>query len=241
MIVLFTDFGAVDPYVGQLHGVLGRLAPGMPIIDLLHNVPAFDVRAGAYLLPAFAAEFPSGTVFVCVIDPDVGTSRDPVMLLADGRWYVGPDNGLFTLLARRAAATDCRVIYWRPPRLSASFHGRDLFAPVAAQLARGQIPESGPAALTTPAGAWPDDWPHVIYVDHFGNAMTGLRAATVPPSRRLHVRGRHLDHARVFADVPPGTVFWYENSIGLVEIAANRTSAAQLLGLRLGDALDVVP
>jgi S-adenosylmethionine hydrolase len=240
MIVLFTDFGAADPYVGQLHGVLARGAPGVPIVDLLHNVPAFDVRAGAYLLPALAAQFPPGTVFVCVIDPDVGTSREPVMLLADGRWYVGPDNGLFTLLARRAAALECHVIRWRPPRLSASFHGRDLFAPVAARLALGEIPESRPAALTTPAGVWPDDWPHIIYVDHYGNAMTGLRAAAVPPSRRLQVRGRNLEHARVFAAASPGTVFWYENSIGLVEIAANRTSAAAELGLRLGDALSVV-
>lgn len=241
MIVLFTDFGVADPYVGQLHGVLARLAPGVPVIDLLHNVPAFDVRAGAYLLPALAAQFQPGTVFVCVVDPDVGTIRAPVMLFADERWYVGPDNGLFTLLARRAATCECRVIDWRPPRLSASFHGRDLFAPVAAQLAHGEIPDSRPGTLTAPAGPWPDDWPRVVYLDHYGNAMTGLRAATVSPTHRLRVHDRKLDHARVFAEVPPGTVFWYENSIGLVEIAANCASAAAQLGLRLGDALDVVP
>jgi S-adenosylmethionine hydrolase len=240
MIVLFTDFGAADPYVGQLHGVLARLAPGVTIVDLLHNVPAFDVRSGAYLLPALAAQFPPGTVFVCVVDPGVGSSREPVMLLADGRWYVGPDNGLFTLLARRAVAPECHAIRWRPPRLSASFHGRDLFAPVAAQLARGEIPESRPASLTTPAGEWPDDLPHIIYVDHYGNAMTGLRAAAVPPSCRLQVRRRNLEHARVFAEAHPGAVFWYENSIGLVEIAAKRKSAAAELGLLLGDALSVV-
>ncbi len=239
MIVLFTDFGVADPYVGQLHGALARLAPGVPVIDLLHNVPAFDVRAGAYLLPALAAQFPPGTVFVCVVDPGVGTHRTPVMLRADERWYVGPDNGLFTLVARRAGA-ECREIRWRPPQLSASFHGRDLFAPVAAQLACGQIPESAPVALTSPAGSWPDDWPHVVYIDHFGNAMTGLRAASVLPSQRLQVRECKLDHARVFAEVPQGAVFWYENSIGLVEIAANRASAAAQLGLRLGDALQVV-
>nr|AKQ01249.1 putative protein, putative protein [uncultured proteobacterium Rifle_16ft_4_minimus_1560] len=129
MIVLFTDFGLTDPYVGQLHAVLAREAPGAPVIDLFHSVPDFNIRAGAYLLPAYAREFPPGTVFVCVVDPGVGSGRRAVMLKADKCWYVGPDNGLFEMVQRRATEYECRAIRWRPPGMSASFHGRDLFAP----------------------------------------------------------------------------------------------------------------
>ena len=153
MIALFTDFGLADPYVGQLHAVLAHEAPGVPVIDLFHAVPDYDVRAAAYLLPAYTQSIPAGGVIVCVIDPGVGGAREPVMLCADGRWYVGPDNGLFSVLASRAARVECRSIQWRPTVLSASFHGRDLFAPVAARLARGDIPESTPVSLTQP------DWP----------------------------------------------------------------------------------
>jgi S-adenosyl-L-methionine hydrolase (adenosine-forming) len=240
MIVLYTDFGMTDPYVGQLHAVLAREAPRAKIVDLLHSVPDFDIRAGAYLLPALAAQFPVGTVFVGVVDPGVGSERRPVMVRADGRWYVGPDNGLFHMVARRAQTLETWNITWRPPRLSASFHGRDLFAPVAAQLACGAWPASAPGNLSSPEGDWPDDLPTIIYIDHFGNAMTGLRAAAIDAPGTLAVAGRRLQHAAVFSAVAPGMPFWYENSIGLVEIAANRGDAAHTLGLKLGDIVQVV-
>jgi S-adenosylmethionine hydrolase len=236
MIALFTDFGLADPYVGQLHRVLAQEAPGVPIIDLFHAVPDFDIRAGAYLLPAYARDFPAGTVFVCVVDPGVGGARRPVMLRADARWYVGPDNGLFHLLARRAVQHECHLIRWCPPRLSASFHGRDLFAPCAARLARGQMPPAEPTVLTEPAGGpWPDDLPVILYVDHYGNAISGLRASAVHPAQVLRAGGKVVKYARVFSDVAVGAPFWYENANGLVEIAVNRGSAAAVLGLRPGD------
>jgi S-adenosylmethionine hydrolase len=142
MIVLFTDYGLTDSYVGQLHAVIAQAAPGEAVIDLLHHVPNHDIRAGAYLLPAYAAEFPEETVFICVVDPGVGSRRAPVMLRAFGQWFVGPDNGLFQLLARRDVDHQAYIIDWRPERLSHSFHGRDLFAPVAAMLARGEFPQA---------------------------------------------------------------------------------------------------
>ena len=263
MIVLFTDFGLTDPYVGQMHAVFAREAPGVPVIDLFHSVPDFNIRAGAYLLPAYARDFPPDTIFVCVVDPGVGGNRRPIMLKADKRWYVGPDNGLFEMVRRRATEYECRVIRWRPPQLSASFHGRDLFAPVAALLARGQMPDSdpvshyperrstesllargeeksdaAPAELTAPADApWPDDLAEIIYIDHYGNGITGLRAVSVSAAQTIRVRGEVLKYSRVFSDVPPGTAFWYENANGLVEIAVNGGSAAVQLGLRPGDPL----
>jgi len=241
MIVLFTDFGLSDPYVGQMHAVFAREAPGVPVIDLFHSVPAFNIRAGAYLLPAYARDFPPGTVFVGVVDPGVGGARRPVMLHADQRWYVGPDNGLFEMVRRRAAEGECRVIRWRPSRMSASFHGRDLFAPVAARLARGEIPDAVPAELTTPANIfWPDDLAEIIHIDHYGNAITGLRGVSVPTTQAVRAGAEVLKYARVFSEVPPGTAFWYENANGLVEIAVNGGSAAARLGLRPGDPLTLI-
>lgn len=241
MIVLFTDFGVADPYVGQMHGVLAREAPNVPIVDLLHTVPDFDIRAGAYLLAALAPQFPPGAVFIGVVDPGVGGERRAVAVHADQRWYVGPDNGLFHILARRAPRHETYVIERWPERLSMSFHGRDLFAPVAAKLARGDWPMSRAGELTPPSGDWPDDWPAVIYIDHYGNAMTGLRAARIDRSAVLAVAGRQLQHATVFSAVTPGMPFWYENSAGLVEIALNKGSAGQALDLRVGAEVGILP
>src|SRR5882757_10859172 len=137
MIALFTDFGLSGPYTGQMVAVLQQTAPGVPVIQLFADAPAGNPKAAAYLLAAYAAWFPPGTVFLCVVDPGVGGARAPLMIDADGRWYVGPDNGLFELLLRRAKSAQTRAITWRPEKLSASFHGRDLFAPAAAQLAKG--------------------------------------------------------------------------------------------------------
>ena len=240
MIVLFTDFGVADPYVGQMHGVLARAAPRIKVIDLLHSVPDFDIRAGAYLLPSLAAQFPVGAVFVGVVDPGVGGERRPVMVHADGRWYIGPDNGLFHIVAQRARRVETWMIEWRPQVLSASFHGRDLFAPAAARLACGAWPECVSGELSAPEGDWPDDLPAIIYIDHFGNAITGLRAGNIDAAGTLAVAGRQLQHATVFSAVAPNMPFWYENSIGLVEIAVNRGNAAGILGLELGDPVQVL-
>ncbi len=235
MIVLFTDFGLADPYVGQLHGVLAREAPGVPVIDLFHGVPSFDIRAGAYLLPAYVSEFAAGSIFLCVIDPGVGTARRPVLLEADGRWYVGPDNGLFHILARRSGRCRCHAIVWNPPRLSASFHGRDLFAPVAAMLARGEQPAVETTTLSTPPGApWPDDLRQALHVDHYGNVITGVRASVVPPGHCIVIGTCKLPYARVFGECAAGVPFWYENANGLVELSVNRGRADVLLDVGPG-------
>jgi len=146
MIALFTDFGWQGPYVGQIKAVLMQLASQQPVIDLMHDVPAFQPRAASYLLASLVKKFPVETVFLAVVDPGVGSrQRRPCVVSADGRWYVGPDNGLFNVIANQAAEYKVWEITWRPDALSDSFHGRDLFAPVAAQLANGQSP---PMAIT---------------------------------------------------------------------------------------------
>jgi S-adenosyl-L-methionine hydrolase (adenosine-forming) len=238
MIFLFTDFGASDIYVGQVKAVLHREAPRAPVIDLLHDAPAFNVRASAHLLAALATRIPAKAVTLAVVDPGVGGAREPVAVLADSRWFVGPDNGLISVVAARAAKRQVFSIGWQPANVSVSFHGRDLFAPVAAMLAHGDRKSAKlekQSELAVSLGA--DNLAEIIYADHYGNLVTGLRAGAVPRYRGLVVNGRTVRYARVFSEVKPGEVFWYENSVGLVELAANAASAQQILGLKPGDRL----
>jgi S-adenosyl-L-methionine hydrolase (adenosine-forming) len=241
MIVLFTDFGLQGPYTGQMKAVLHQMAPGTPIVDLFADAPIGNVKASAYLLAAYSLWFPPGTIFLSVVDPGVGGTRPALIVKADRRWYVGPGNGLFELVRRRCEDALNWDIEWRPERLSASFHGRDLFAPVAAMLARGDPPPGRPRSdATDHRPDWPDDLAEIIYIDHFGNAMTGLRAATLTPDTRLVVDDRVFQRARTFSDLPPGTGFWYENSTGLAEIAVNQGRANVDLGLTIGTRIQVV-
>jgi S-adenosyl-L-methionine hydrolase (adenosine-forming) len=241
MIALFTDFGADDIYVGQLKiALLQHAAADTNIIDVLHSAPNYDSRAGAHLLAALRGWYPPNTVFLAVVDPGVGGERDAVVLQADAQWFVGPDNGLLSVVAARATRSRTWRITWRPASLSASFHGRDLFAPMAAWLSRGDLPADKlqeTAALRERLGA--DDLAEVIYVDHYGNALTGLRAGAVPRGARLDIAATDVSYVRVFSDAPGGQAFWYENSIGLVEIAVSRGSAATQLGVRVGDPVHV--
>lgn len=237
MLILFTDFGWTDPYVAQVKAVLHALAPGVAIVDLLHAVPDFNAHAGAQLLPALATSLPVGSVFLCVIDPGVGGPRAAVVLEADGRWYVGPDNGLLSIVASRARQSRLWRIDWRPDVLSESFHGRDLFAPVAARIAVGDIPGDWLSPLPALAVQFDaSDLPRVIYIDHYGNAWTGIRGDRVDARHtRVTVKGTAIPWRRVFSAAGKGESFWYVNSAGLVEIAVNRGSAAQTLGLAVGD------
>jgi S-adenosylmethionine hydrolase len=236
MIHLFTDFGPFGPYQGQMTAALRRHAPEVPVIDLLNDAPMFEPRLAAYLLAACLDQIPVGDVLLAVVDPGVGTARLPLALALDGRWLVGPDNGLFEPALRRASHALTFHIVWQPRNLSASFHGRDLFAPVAADLARGQHGKLAAGAATRLAD-WPDDLPAIVYIDRYGNAMTGLRATGIRMDSILAAGQHRLPHAPTFGAVPPGHAFWYRNSLGLIEIAANGASAARLLDLSTGDAV----
>jgi S-adenosylmethionine hydrolase len=234
MLVLVTDFGLEGPYIGQVQAVLLQQAPGIPVINLFSDLTPFAIQDAAYLLPAYAAGFPAGSVFLCVVDPGVGGPRPGVAVQADERWYVGPDEGLFALLARRAGAAQA----WRLPEFAGaapSFHGRDLFAPAAAYLARNRRTAPGwePCELEA-CTDWPDELPRVVYIDRFGNAVTGVRAATLAPTALVSVNGRALTPAPTFSAVATGEPFWYANSSGLVEIAVNRGRADTLLDIGVG-------
>lgn len=239
MILLFTDFGLEGPYIGQVEAVLRQQAPGVPVINLFADLHPFDTRSAAYLLPSYVTHFLPGSICLCVVDPGVGSERPGVAVMADHRWYIGPNEGLFALLARRAQSAEC----WQLPpaeHASASFHGRDVFAPQAARLARG-LPPSGERvdASLLERPDWPDDLAQVVYIDRYGNAITGLRAAAIADDAKIRVNGQTISRATTFSDVSAGAAIWYANSNGMVELAVNRGHAAATFPLAVGSRLDV--
>lgn len=234
MVILITDYGVVDPYVGMLKSRLAEFAPSHLVIDLLHDVPAFNAHSGAHLLAAFANGFPLGSVFLSVVDPGVGTERDAVVMLADGRWFVGPDNGLLSVIGARSVDTRHWRINWQPEVLSKTFHGRDLFAIIAAEIATGHFPHDKLKAVEKlnvefDAG----DLARIIYIDHFGNAWTGVR--NVPSNARVSAAGVTFKHSTCFGFVGKGEGFWFMNSVGLLEFAVNRGNASSTYRLKVGD------
>lgn len=232
MIALFTDFGWRGPYVGQLHAVLARDVYRPVVIDLMHDAPRCNPRAASHLLAALVRYLPVGTVLVTVVDPGVGTDRRPLVVQADGYRFVGPDNGLLDVVSARASEVHWWCIEQQPERACATFHGRDLFAPVAAMIDRGE-PVPGRAVEPEHGADAAADLAEVIHIDEYGNACTGLRA--VAGERfTLAVGDAELPAARTFADVAPGEPMWLVNSLGLIEIACNRDNAAARLDLAIG-------
>ena len=242
MIVFFTDFGAQGPYLGQMEMVIRQTLPALPVVNLVADAPRCDPKASAYLLAALAGGIPRQSVVLAVVDPGVGGDRLPLVVEVDGVLFVGPDNGLFEPLMRRGKMVRTWEITWRPDVLSASFHGRDLFAPMAARLAAGLAPEDcGCRSMEPPRHArdWPDDLDSIIYHDHYGNAWTGLRASLLAEDAVLRVGGREFRRARTFSDVSNGQAFWYQNASGLAEIAVNGGAAADLPMLAIGNSVTI--
>jgi len=232
-IFLFTDFGYSGPYVGQMTGAILLYSPDSAVINLMHDAPAMQPELSAYLLAACCRSLPAGSVLLAVVDPGVGGERTALVVETPGLTLVGPDNGL---MSQVDGIRQVERIDWRPEEISSSFHGRDLFAPVAARLAAGGTVETTPMGRESMLGAdWPTDLAQVVYIDAFGNVVTGLGAEKVSKNSVIRISGQTLSYAETFCRVPPGELFWYRNSLGLVEIAANGESAAARLSLVLGD------
>mgnify|MGYP006290638963 CR=1 FL=1 len=244
IVTLTTDFGTRDGYVGEMKGVIATRAPGARLVDVTHAVPAGDVRAGAWPLGRIWSRFPEGTVHLAVVDPGVGGDRRAVAARANGRWMVGPDNGLATLAAPPGGVDAARRL--DPDRvglapLSDTFHGRDLFAPAAARLAAGAEPaELGPAVepgdlvdQDLPAPRSEDGWVvgHVRHVDRFGNLITDLPSDALPEDPVVEIgdhRVRGL--SRAFAAVAPGEPALIRGSGGTLEVCVRDGRASEVLG-----------
>ncbi|MCF6280687.1 MAG: SAM-dependent chlorinase/fluorinase [Candidatus Polarisedimenticolaceae bacterium] len=236
-IALLTDFGANSPYMGQMQIALREhyLNRFTPIIDLISDLPPFRPDLSAYMISALVRHVADSWLFICVVDPGVGSQRRALVLKADGQWFIGPDNGLLSRVAKRASKTR----WWSietPEESCATFHARDVFAPIALQIMAEDIPAAQPIDGQDIIGLdWEDDLSKIIYCDHYGNLMTGMRAESLSSSHQFRLGKHLLSSATTFSDVPAGTPFWYRNSLGLVEFAANMTRADQLLGLSIGD------
>ncbi|MFN8161940.1 MAG: SAM-dependent chlorinase/fluorinase [Solirubrobacterales bacterium] len=263
-ITFLSDYGYADEFAGVCRSVIARLAPDSAIVDLTHGVPRHDVRRGSAML-ARAIPFTEPGVHLAVVDPGVGSERRAVAVLAgaEGRLLVGPDNGLLggalETLGGAVAAVDLAESRFALREVSSTFHGRDLFAPVAAALARGApLEEAGeplePATLvalpsTTPRLEGDRAVLHVASVDGFGNLALDLPAADRPrfiePGAALLAdwgQGeRRLPYARSFAEVGPGEALIYSDSSGALALALNRESAARRLGLAEGDEVVIWP
>lgn len=254
VIALFTDFGTRDAYVAQLKGVILSIHPTASLLDLTHDVPVFDVRAASYLLEASGRYFPAGTIFVAVVDPGVGTARHPLLLVTHAdKYYLGPDNGLFTRViaceGMRAAYVLTHTRYMRAP-VSATFHGRDIFGPVAAHLARGIAPEHVGTRIhevirlpaTEPTRVGETLLGEVIYLDHYGNIATNIPAAMLTALQpgswlQLTLLGRThvLSLVTTYGAGPPDQLLGLINSNGDFEVALAGGSAAARLAVRLGE------
>jgi S-adenosylmethionine hydrolase len=254
-IALLTDFGYQDVYAGVMRAVLTKRCPGAPIIDLTHGIPAANVLAGALELAGAAPYCPDDTVFVGVVDPGVGGERRALCIRAGGRYFVGPDNGLLWLAAAEAGEPEAfhldRPEHWLP-QPSATFHGRDIFAPVAAGLACGIPPEQlGTAVanpqrlvLARPAVAENSVAGEVLLVDGYGNCVTNLRPENLgcpaPCAWRVQAGDYYFPGPSThYGAVAAGKPLFLVGSMGYYEVALNQGRAAERLNLRTGSRIRV--
>lgn len=238
LIGLFTDFGVNGPYRGQMQAILAASGVEQPVVQLMADAPRFKPRPASYLLAALANDLPAGSLVIAVVDPGVGGERRPILIQDSGQWFIGPDNGLLSQVARRGGDATIEEIVWRPEHLSNSFHGRDLFAPVAVAVCRQDYLPGPKLSYHSLVGSdWSDDLAEVIYIDDFGNAVSGIRATGAHADVTITVASTRVNFARTFSQVSNGKLFWYINSMGLIEIAVNQGSAADMLGLDIGSSV----
>jgi S-adenosyl-L-methionine hydrolase (adenosine-forming) len=233
LITLLTDFGLQDPYVGIMKGVIFGICPEARIVDLTHEVIPYRILQAAFHLEQSWRYFPEGSIHVVVVDPGVGSARRPILVETGGHFFVGPDNGVFSILE---PATTREILVTSPPA-SHTFHGRDIFAPTAARLASGtSLRELGaiihdPVRMNLEAGT-------VLNVDRFGNVITNLKASQFHGALGIGALSI-AKRATTYAEIPSGELFLIEGSSGYLEIALNRGSAADRLGIGVGAILNL--
>jgi len=250
IITLTTDFGLQDSYVAAIKAVILGICPEARLVDISHQVPAQDVAHAAFLLKSSALLFPAGTVHLAVVDPGVGSTRRAMALESQGHFFVGPDNGLFTdfLLPPAKAVLLNRPRFFRE-KVSATFHGRDVFAPVAGHLAQGvelsrlgdplndavKLPRPQPKALPDRVKG------EVIHVDRFGNLITNITAELIPPQSTIRIMGKDIAGLSLnYQSAPAGTLLALIGSTNLLEISLPEDSAAQRLKAWTGQTVEVL-
>lgn len=258
LLTLTSDFGTRDAYVAAMKAVILERAPAdLRLVDISHDIPPNDIMAGAWVIREAARFFPAGTIHVAVVDPGVGTERDPVLIRSGGQWFIGPDNGLFSLISEDGGGTEAWRLdkpgYWLP-MVSRTFHGRDVFAPVAAHLACGVPPDRlGSPHHELKSWRWPEPvqdhdgirgW--VVHIDHFGNLISNIPSGAVGQAAgagqvKVYVGNTILGRiSGTFGDVAEGEAVIYPGSAGFLEVAVNKGSATDALGVPKGSEITIV-
>ena len=254
-IVLLTDFGLTDPFVGVMKGVILKITPRVPLVDLSHGITPQDISQGSLVLKTSYTYFPPQTIFVTVIDPGVGSKRKAIILKTKNYTFVAPDNGiLYPIFISNASSCIYEIkndqFFLNP--VSHTFQGRDVFAPVAAYLSKRVSPKSfGPRILHLKKLTWPHPWiksktllGEIIAIDRFGNLMTNIEArhlAGTPTKLTIYFRNKTIRGLRTsYAEVKKGKLLAILGSMGFLEIATNQGSAQAILKAKIGDQIKIV-
>jgi S-adenosylmethionine hydrolase len=241
IVTLLTDFGLSDHYVAAMKGVILGICPDARLVDISHEIPAFGIADAAFTLSQAWPYFPAGTVHLIVVDPGVGSARRPLLVDAAGYRFVAPDNGVLTELLRQGEAREIAEARFFRPGPSRTFHGRDIFAPVAAHLAAGVSPaEFGPVIHDPVVLPFAQAAPQILHVDRYGNLVTNLPldryGNLATETFELKAGACTVTQIRPnYAAAPPGELFLVPGSSGYWEISLNQASAAMATGLRAGD------
>lgn len=256
ILTLTTDFGLSDHYVGVMKGVILGICPDARIVDICHDVRPFEISEGAYLIAQSYRYFPKKTVHVVVVDPGVGTARRPILMEAAGQYFIAPDNGVLSMIYAREKHK-IRLIssdkYFRKP-VSRTFHGRDIFSPVAAHIATGvpaaqigkPIADYLRPAFQKPERTGKRTWVgRILKIDRFGNIVTNFHTSDFPNLEMRHfalaIGPRHIEVlVRNYAESSPGEVFVIEGSGGYLEVSINQGNAAKVLGCETGAPAELI-
>ena len=249
LITVTTDFGIRDHYVGVMKGVIGGIAPEARVIDICHEIPAYNIAEGAFTIVQSYRWFPARTIHVVVVDPGVGSSRRPIVAAAGGHVFVAPDNGVLSQVFERTTPSvycvDIERYALKPT--SQTFHGRDIFAPIAAHLANGVAPSETGTPITdftqleptAPIQQTPGIWNgRVLHIDQFGNVVTSFPISFLDKSKKkfqLKIGNLEITQSAIsYADAPPAEAFVIAGSSGYVEVSINQASAAARAGVTTG-------
>jgi S-adenosyl-L-methionine hydrolase (adenosine-forming) len=250
IVTFTTDFSTRDWFAGTVHGIIASISPATSVIPVTHDIPPQDIRAAAFVLGAACAYFPPGTIHVAIVDPGVGSTRKAIAVKTVRYIFLGPDNGILSWALRNEEAFEIRELsnhklFLQHP--SHTFHGRDIFAPVAAHLAKGmKFSQIGPVLRSYAELPWPEPKRYgsqirgeIIYFDHYGNAITNIPAELTPDNAIITLKGRRVPLVQSYASVPQGKLLAIIGSHNYLEIAINTGSAQNELRLLIGNEIDL--
>lgn len=241
MIYLFTDFTYNGPYVGQVKSVIYQLDSDIKIVDLMHDAPMHNVKYSSFILNNIIQPLENKNIFCCVVDPGVGSGRKALVIEINSNYFIGPDNGLFEYLIRNNSNLKVYTIQYNENSISKTFHGRDVFAPVAAEISQGNFSSLKEISITNiERYDWDNQIYEVIYIDPFGNLMTGIHSKVVSPQTIFRFKGKKVLCADTYSSMEKDELCWYVNSTNLVEFALPSSRAEENFKAQISDSIEVL-